>query len=449
MNGGHSKWKTVSAILSCLVLLAMGLSLSGCSETASQPEGNQEAVVLTPKIDRQAPSQKAQADVPSLVSGNTACALDLFGAVRKIEGNAARNLTLSPYSLSHALGMTFAGARGETESQMAAVLHLTLPPDALHPASNALDHEVVTSDEAEGATFAGADSLWPLSVQDDEILPEYLDLVRGYYGASVTRPPSDNEEARKAINAWVADSTEGRVEEVLPPEWASGKPAVMVLADAVSFSGRWTFAFPEQSTEEGLFTLADGSAVSTTFMSHNREFGYVEDETWQAVELPYGPKDAREWGDYSMVCLLPKEAGLEEAIPGLSTGGLKELLAGLSADDLVHVTMPRFVFDSELRFKEVCRSLGMTDAFDPGTADFSGMFAARVASGICIDEIYQTATISVDERGTEAAAGSAVVMVKGLGQKKIVLDHPFLFLIQHRPTGAILFMGQVMNPAED
>jgi len=222
----------------------------------------------------------------------------------------------------------------------------------------------------------------------------------------------------------------------------------MVLVDAIYFSGLWTFPFPPGNTHEGPFHLDDGTTVPVPLMSHDMEFGYAEDDSWQAVELPYGPEGSLEWGDCSMVCLLPKDGGLDEAVEGLTTEQLESLLTGLSSEDLVYVTMPRFQFDSSLRLKEACQALGMTDAFDPDRADFSAMYTGDAPSGIWIDDAYQTATISVDEKGTEAAAGSAVVQVAGIGQKEIVLDRPFLFLIRHRPTGAILFMGQVMNPNE-
>jgi serpin B len=424
----------------------MGLGLVGCGTSATQGADGHGADTLTSSGTRAEASPEAQADASSLVAGNTAFALDLFQAERMTSENAGKNLVFSPYGASIALAMTYAGAGGATESQMAGALRFALPQERLRPAFNALDLEVTSS---EGATVTVANSLWPFSIVKDRVIPGYLGLVSRYYGASVISPPEDVEEARQAINAWVSEATGGRVTEVLPPGSLPQDFTAMVLVDAISFSGLWTFSFPPGNTQEGPFHLTDGKTVAVQLMSHDMDFGYAEDESWQVVELPYGPEGTLEWGDYSMVCLLPKDSGLDEALEGLTAEGLESLLAGLSSEELVYVTMPRFKFDSGLRLKETCQALGMSDAFDPDRADFSAMYTGGAPSGIWIDDVYQTATISVDEKGTEAAAGSAVVQVGGIGPNEIVLDHPFLFFVRHRPTGAILFMGQVMNPAPE
>ncbi len=435
----------IAAIVMCAFLLGAGLGLWGCGTTTTQSADSQATDLLTSSMSRAEASPEARADVPALVASNTAFALDLFLTTRTTAENTGRNLVFSPYGAIVALAMTYAGAGGETEDQMAGALRFTLPGDRLHPAFNALDQEVTGS---EGATINVANSLWPFPMVRDRVIPEYLDLVSRYYGAWVISPPGNVEEARQAINAWVSDATDGRVTEVLPSGSLPEEWTAMVLVDAIYFSGLWTFPFPPGNTHEGPFHLDDGTTVPVPLMSHDMEFGYAEDDSWQAVELPYGPEGSLEWGDCSMVCLLPKDGGLDEAVEGLTTEQLESLLTGLSSEDLVYVTMPRFQFDSSLRLKEACQALGMTDAFDPDRADFSAMYTGDAPSGIWIDDAYQTATISVDEKGTEAAAGSAVVQVAGIGQKEIVLDRPFLFLIRHRPTGAILFMGQVMNPNE-
>jgi serpin B len=432
----------VGAIAVCALLLGTGLALWACG---TGDAGTQTTSTLTSTASRAEPSGEAQSDIPALVSDSTAFALDLFQTTRAQAENADANLVFSPYGLSVALAMTCAGSAGQTESQMAGALHFVLPQERLHPASNALDQEVTGS---EGATVTVANSLWPFTMVKDRVIPDYLDLVSRYYGASVISPPEDVEQARQAINAWVSDATEGRVTEVLPPGSLPQDFTAMVLVDAISFSGLWTFAFPPSNTQEGPFHLADGTAVQVALMRHAMDFGYAEDQSWQAVELPYGPEGSLEWGDCAMVCLLPKEATLDEALRGMTAGRLESLLKGLGSDAEVNVTVPRFKFDSHLRLKEAFQALGMTDAFDPDHADFSAMYSGGAPSGIWIDNAYQTAAISVDEKGTEAAAGSAVVQVAGIAQNRVVLDHPFLFLIRHRPTGAVLFMGQVTNPAE-
>ena len=294
-----------AAIVMCALLL-IGLGVLGCGSEQALP---QNAITLTFSGNTAQSTAQSRADISSLVSGNSAFALDLFKTARTKGGKAAGNLVFSPYGLSLALGMTYAGQR-----------------DLPRPR-------------------------WP--------------------------QPSISPFPRNAFTPVLARSTR------------------MVLVDAISFSGLWTYPFPPGGTQMAPFHLADGIAVQVPFMHHEMEFGYVDDGSWQAVELPYGPENSNEWGDCSMVCLLTKEGGLDTAIQGLTAEGLQSLLAGLSAKELVQAAMPRFKFDSNLPVKAACQALGMTDAFDPGRADFSAMYAGGAPSGIWIDNVYQTATISV------------------------------------------------------
>jgi len=455
------RYLVLAAILAFGLLLIAGVGLLGCgtgvkgdaAETQSTTSDTQSTIMDTPTSNvlvssesRAQPTAQARADIPSLVAGSTALALDLFKAERATADHTGKNLVFSPYSLSLALAMTYAGARSETESQMAGALHFALPQERLHPAFNALDQTV--ADSRPNTKIAVANSLWPFGAVSGRVIPSYLDLVAQDYGAPVIRPPDDTEQARQAINGWASDATGGRVQEVLPPGSLPQEWTAMVLVDAMTFSGLWTFAFPPTNTECGLFHLVDGGTVQARLMHHAMDFGYAEDDSWQALELPYGSKGSLAWGDCSMVCLLPKGASLDKALSGLTAENLRSLLESLDSGHEAAVTMPRFQFASSFRVKEACKTLGMTDAFDSDKADFSGMYSGGAPSGIWIDDVYQAATISVDENGTEAAAGSAVVQVAGTAETKVVLDRPFLFLIRHRPTGAILFMGQVADPSK-
>jgi serpin B len=254
-------------------------------------------------------------------------------------------------------------------------------------------------------------------------------------------------EAVKMINSWVGDATHGRITAALPPNSLPQGQTAMVLVNALTFGARWMYPFVPQSTKPGSFHLPSGTTVQVPLMHHSMDYGYAEDESWQLVEIPYETTKLQR-GDCSMVCLLPKDKTLDEAIAELTVERLLGLIESLGTSDVVSLTMPRFAFDSSWRFKEVCERLGMRDAFDADRADFSRMYEGGAPSGIWIDDGYQTSKISVDERGTEAASSSIIAEVGGGTQREMVLDRPFLFLVRDIPTGAVLFMGRLMDPRE-
>jgi serpin B len=385
----------------------------------------------------------APSNLTDLVDGNSAFAFDLYQALR--EGNEGDgNLFYSPHSISLALAMTYAGARGETERQMADVLHFTLSQDRLHPAFNSLDLELARRGEgAEGKDEDGfrlniANALWG---QDGyEFLPEFLDALAENYGAGLRLLDfaSAPEESRVTINEWVSDQTEDKIRDLIP-EGAIDPLTRLVLTNAIYFNAAWNHPFEESLTEDSSFDLLNGGEVSVPMMMQTESFGYAEGEGYQAVELLYAGREL------SMVILLPKAGEFEAFERSLDADRVDAIVETLAHRE-VALTMPKFEFDSHFSLSKSLAAMGMQDAFNDA-ADFSGMTGDR---DLFISDVIHQAFVSVDEAGTEAAAATAVIMAELAMPEEPVeftADHPFIFMIRDIETGAILFVGRVVDPS--
>jgi serpin B len=419
-----------------LVLAVLGLV--GCSTLVGTPSDQvPSGGILRSKKPRATSPDVAPADLAELVAGNSAFAFDLYQAIRGEEDN----LFLSPYSISLALAMTYAGARGDTEQQMADTLHDSLPQGRLHPAFNALDLELAS--RAEGAE--GQDGRFRLNIANSiwgqtgySFLPQFLDILAQNYGAGlrvldfVTEP----EDSRVTINNWVSDETEAKIKDLLPPN--SITPAtVLVLTNAIYFNAAWLHPFDEEVTHDGTFNLLDGDQVTVPMMERTAYFGYAEGEGYQAVELPYDGQEL------SMVILLPEAGRFEEFTSALDSEAAALIVAGVTPQE-VRLTMPRFTYESGFSLKETLAAMGMPAAF--AEADFSGMDGTR---SLFIDDVFHKAFVAVDEAGTEAAAATAVVVARAafIRPKAVTVDRPFVFMIRDIDTEAILFLGHVVNPS--
>ena len=378
-------------------------------------------------------------DLALLIEGNSAFAFELYRALRDQEGN----LFYSPHSISVALAMTYAGARGETAQQMADTLEFLLEQERLHPAFNWLDAELASRGEGaqgkdgEGFRLNIVNAIW--GQKDYSFLSTFLDVLAENYGAGlrildfVTEP----EESRLAINDWVSDQTEGRIEDLIP-QGAIDALTRLVLTNAIYFNAAWAYPFDEDMTADGPFYLIDGGQVTVPMMEQTEAFGYTDGEGYQAVELLY------DGDELSMVILLPEDGQFEVFEEGLQADKISDIIGGLQLTE-VALTMPQFEFDSEFSLKDTLAEMGMPIAFS-GAADFSGMTGSR---DLFISEVLHKAFVSVDEAGTEAAAATAVIMRETAmpGQPvEVTLDHPFIFLIRDIEMSAILFVGRVMNP---
>ena len=418
-------------ILSVLALVIV-LSVAGCGETAKGAE-----FVLSDKPRVTSPDV-ITSDLGDLVGGNSAFAFDLYQALREEEGN----LFYSPHSISLALAMTYAGARGETERQMADTLHLTLSQDQLHNAFNGLDLELAKRGEGaqgkdgEGFRLNIVNAIW--GQRDYKFLGEFLDVLAENYGAGLRLLDFINapEEARITINDWVSDQTEGRIEDLIP-QGVIDALTRLVLTNAIYFNAAWLSPFDEDATGDGRFYLLDGSNVTVPMMRQTESFGYAEGEGYQAVELLY------DGSELSMVILLPERGHFEEFEASLDADQVDSILGDLGYK-AVDVSLPKFEFESEFSLVDTLAAMGMPIAFS-GAADFSGMTGSR---DLYIAEILHKAFVSVDEAGTEAAAATAVVMKETAIEEpvEVTADRPFVFLIRDIETGAVLFLGRVANP---
>ena len=376
------------------------------------------------------------ADVKPIVTGNTAFALELYGQLRTQEGN----LFLSPYSISTALAMTYGGARGATEKQMAKTLHFGLPQEQLHLGFAALQSRLNAVQQKGKIKLAIANSLWPHKGYD--FLPAYLDLCQKQYGVAITPVDFNNatESARKTINDWVENKTNRKIQELFKPGILDARTR-LVLANAIYFKGTWTEQFDKKLTRKQPFHLTTDKTTTAPLMHRQGRYRYAEYPTLQVLELPYAGNDL------SMIVLLPVSHKELEAIEAKwSADRLAGWLKQLHPVE-VDVYLPQFKMASQFSLNQTLAALGMTDAFTV-KADFSGMDGQQ---DLFISAVIHKAFVEVNEEGTEAAAATGVAMeMKSEPAEPVVFraDRPFLFLIRDNPTGSLLFLGRVTDPTK-
>lgn len=384
-----------------------------------------------------------------IVDGNNKFALELFTKLQSTKGN----LFFSPYCISTALAMAHAGARNETESQMAGVLHFPVSANGRTDTSSKflLDKQQFASSfgniikdlnnrgQRGGYTLTVANALW--GQKNYGFLEDFLQLIETSYDGRLNEVDFVRaaETARKTINAWVEKKTNDKIKNLIS-EGVLDSMTRLVLTNAIYFKGNWARQFKENRTEDSTFTLADGQKIDVATMNQKAEFGYMETDTFQALELPYVDEEL------SMVILLPKQFdALDEFEKTLTPDNLSQWLAKIHKREVV-VFVPKFKMTSQFSLASVLKSIGMKDAFS-SNADFSGINGKR---GLFISAVIHKAYVEVNEEGTEAAAATGVVMrLTSIGPAPIPVfraDHPFLFLIRDNLTGSILFIGRVANP---
>ena len=397
-------------------------------------------------LERETDPQVDPENIEVLSQGNSAFAISFYDLVRQDEDN----IIFSPISLSLALGMTMAGAESTTEQAMLEALKLTLPEEEVYPAFNALLLAIEESEQQtmgmEDDTSEGnfqlniANSIWGQAGYDFN--QNFLDTLARHFGAGMYTVDyqQDPESARNAINEWVEQETEDKIQDLIPPD-AINTLTRLVLANAIYFNGAWLYPFDETGTEEASFTTLDGSEITVDMMRLSGErLSYAQDENVQAVRLPYLSSD------FDMTILLPDSGSFAAIEDGLTVDSLTALLESMQMTP-VNLQMPKFDFETTVNAKDPLSALGMSEAFNPDIADFSGITEAEQ---LYITDVLHKATITVDEEGTEAAAATAVIVgVESMDPEEpisLVIDRPFLFMIRHQPTGTILFMGRVSQP---
>jgi len=375
--------------------------------------------------------QEAAVARQDLVRANTRFAFDVYHELATETGN----LFFSPYSLSIALAMTYAGARGATEGQMAEALRFTLSQSDLHSTFGTLNTDLVGwTKEIDSVRLSIANALW--GQHEHPFLPEFLDLLETSYGAPLLQTDfaGNPEGARCGINDWVSEKTERRIEDLLAPGSITPETR-LVLANAIYFLGTWKHPFDEELTQDAPFHRHDGTEAWIPMMVADASFHYTEGDNVQAIELGYA-------GDrLSMLILLPDQGMFGQFEAAFSVERLDAIVTEMRPRH-VWLAMPRFELTSEFCLAGVLADLGMPDAFS-AAADFSGMDGAH---NLFIGRVAHKAFVSVNEDGTEAAAATGVIMTLSL-PRMVRVDRPFLFLIRDVGTGTILFLGRVMDPS--
>ncbi|MBQ1009856.1 serpin family protein [Micromonospora sp. M51] len=365
---------------------------------------------------------------------------DLYRTLASTE--AGGNVVCAPYSVGLALAMTRAGARSTTADEMDAVLHAPHPrPSALDSGLNTVDQTLAeryqNGDGTKQPRLTTANALW--TRRDLCLRPGFRDTLAGYYGAAPH--PVDfggnPEGARQEINTWVSDRTNAKIPELLQPDGVSPDTR-LILTNAIYLMAAWKYPFTPTATALGPFTRDDGSVVDVSIMRGPFDrMGYLEGDGWRAVDVPYA-------GDgLAMAIVMPTRGDLAAVEANLDATWLGALLTGFQVTD-VQLRLPRWRFRLPAELGAALGSLGMPTAFT-AQADFTGMSADP---SLCIDDVVHETFIAVDEKGTEAAAATAVVVrPPSIPQgPQFFVDRPFLYVIHDRLTGVPLFLGRVHDP---
>ncbi|MEN8207926.1 MAG: serpin family protein [Candidatus Fermentibacteria bacterium] len=378
--------------------------------------------------------------VHELVLGNNEFALDLLKKVSDMQ--ESDNIFLSPYSISSALGMTYAGAGGATAAEMADVLHFTLQAEAVNRAFYSLTETLSLddrsgSDSGDSFTLSISNGLWVET--SFTLLDEYVEKMRRYYNAAVRNLDfiNDSEGSRKTINEWVAERTLNRIQDLVPTGVLNEDTRV-VLTNAVYFKASWRKPFDEHFTADARFNLAGSSGIDVQMMNQTGFFNYAQTEGCKAVELDYSG------GSASMLVLLP-DGDIKDFQERFDADMLQTIRGRLSPTN-VSLSMPKFEFSRSISLSQLLQQLGMESAF-ANSADFSGFTGSP---DLFISEVLHKAFVKVDEAGTEAAAATAVVMgLTAIPEQPVQMniDSPFIFFILDRESGSIVFMGRVMDPS--
>jgi len=403
------------------------------------------------------PDQPPQADdtgstqsgIQQVVDANNQFAFDLYYELDKSEQG---NIFYSPYSISVALAMTYEGAKGQTADEIKSVFHFP-ESNILRPNFAAIYNEINRGNE--DYELRTGNALW--AQYDYQFLEDYTSKVEQYYGGKVTNLDfkQEIEKSRQTINSFIEEQTNDKIKDLIP-EGVLSSMTRLVLTNAIYFKGTWEWEFDKSDTREQDFKITPVNIVQTPMMYMDPDkvkFNYADLEKLQILELPYkGEK-------ISMLILLPKQGEDYDRETGevikseytledieLSAEKINEYKSQMTETKLDSISLPKFEFDTKYFMRDTLSNLGMPTAFSDG-ADFSGMTGQR---DLFIKFVIHQAYVKVDEKGTEAAAATSVGMEVSSAMPRNVFkaDHPFIFIIQEKETGNILFIGRVTNPTQ-
>ncbi|XP_027538363.1 leukocyte elastase inhibitor-like isoform X3 [Neopelma chrysocephalum] len=387
-----------------------------------------------------APSAPAAITMENLPNANSRFALDLLR--RFSEANPTGNVFFSPVSVTAALAMVLLGAKGNTEAQVLKTLHFDKVED-IHSRFQTLTMDINRSNAPYLLRLASR----LFGEKSYSFLPDFLTNTRKFYGADLATVDflQACDEARKEINQWVEQKTEGKIPDLLS-EGSVDNSTRLVLVNAIYFKGNWAEKFKEADTTDMLFQLSknERKTVKMMYQKNKFNFGYIREEKIRVLELPY---DGRE---LSMIILLPDEieddsTGLQKLEKQLTLEKLQEWTCPehLYSTD-VNVRLPKFKLEESYDLKSDLAAMGLLDVFDSGKADLSGMSGAR---DLFLSKVVHKAFVEVNEEGTEAAAATAgIAMLCMVIEEDFNANHPFLFFIRHNPTQTILFFGRYASP---
>jgi len=383
-------------------------------------------------------SSSSSQGIQEVVNANNQFAFDLYSKLSESEGG---NVFYSPYSIFSALAMTYEGAKGQTAEEMKSVFHF--PENNVLRSNYAAIHNNINQERISYELRSG-NALWGL--KDYPFLEDYINRIGTYFGGNLTNLDflKEPEKSRQIINNYIEELTNNKIKEIIPAGFINALTR-LIITNAIYFNGSWEWKFEEYRTNDKNFTITPGNVVQTPMMHMNpgnTKFKYANLTDLQILELPYkGDK-------ISMLILLPREnlSVIEPSLTAEKLIGYKNLMGETSLEDIY---LPKFEFDSIYFMNDALISLGMPTAFG-GNADFSGMTNADKLS---ISDVIHQGYIRVDEEGTEAAAATTVYMqvIGPIPPPKPIFnaDHPFIFLIQERETGNILFLGKVTDPTTE
>ena len=425
-------------LLFCIVFI---LILAGCSGDFVDLPGGSKSQVLESKLPREKITQLPAEGLGSLTSGNNAFALDLYQRLQDQSGN----IFFSPYSISSALAMTYAGADGDTAAEMAETLHFLMDQEKLHPSFNALDQYLasladqdIPEDQGDPFQLSIANAIW--GQENFHFEEDFLNTLAKNYGAGLRLLDyiMEPEESRQVINDWISDQTREKIQDLIP-KGAINSDTRLVLSNAIYFKATWLEPFEEIFTDAGMFTGLDDEKIPVTMMhGSDLNFLYYQGDNFQAFQMPYVG------GEVSMLVILPDEGYYRDFESALSVETLDQIVDGMVYRP-IRLTFPKFEFESEISLAQILADMGMPLAFSDA-ADFSGMTGNK---DLFISDVFHKAYVNVDEEGTEAAAATAVIMSVTSAPAdplEITVDSPFLFVIREHQTNTILFMGRVVSP---
>ena len=437
----HILSKPLIGLIAANVML---FGTSGCQQLTPAPsDSNTTPTVPAPKPGKNLSavddSQSTAAGVEKVVSSNNKFALAMYQHLLKNADSSQQNIFFSPYSLSTAMAMLYAGAEGETKQQIQNTFYypdlMTLNPNSAHLYkqfnSPNTDYKLATSND-----------LWVQQGLTPK--PEYETIVRKYYGGEVSNLnfANDPEGSRNKINQKIANHTQQMIPNLLP-QGSISERTKSVLTNSVYFKGDWKLPFESENTRKQPFHTFDGKTVNSDMMSQSDHFAYTENDLVQMVKLPYK-------GDQlSMMIILPKSkqaSAMQKLVNGLTPDSLKQLEKQLGSQS-VRLQLPKFKLSEDYQLKSLLSQLGMPKAFT-SKAELSLFQNQSQVGQLTIDDVIHKAVVEVDEKGTEAAAATGITVgITSLPQyKHFLADHPFIFMIKDDKTDTILFLGQVNQP---